>query len=232
MVPRTHNSRLHRVIVDIVNEPRPFHRIPHPSIKPLPLPHRAFAATMLPNPLCGAPFGPLHDLTQRMDTARPRHEQRVPVVWHDRVVRNFHPPFSQQVELCDDCTRRAGTAQDAPAVAAIQILLHRPEVPTLHCRKLFGLRCDGLKIPVNLLQSGDDLAGNTIGTTHGHEVASFFHLQMRQVSTGESDGAPRKHAPLVAPISGWRNSGCLQMCEYRRSQTGATASPLTLPRTA
>ena len=229
MVPRTHDSRLHRVIVDIINEPHPLHRIPHPSIKPLPLPNRAFAATTLPNRLRRAPFSSLHDLTQRMNTARPRHEQRMPVVWHDRVVWNFHLPFSQQVELCDDCTRRTGIAQNAPAVAAIQILLHRPEVPTLRFRKLLGLGCDGPKIPVNLQQSGDDFAGKTIGASYGHKVAPFFHLQMRQASTGESDGAPRKHAPLVAPASERRNSECFSFLELRRSQTGATAGVSPYP---
>jgi hypothetical protein len=106
---------------------------------------------------------------------------------------DVHLPFCQQLQFPDDCLSCRRIAQDTGPKAAVQVFLYGPEILMLQCSKLFGSRFDGMQMSADFLEPGDHIVWKTVGAPHRYEVTPTFHLQMREVSPGETNRARQSH---------------------------------------
>ncbi|HYD85782.1 MAG TPA: hypothetical protein VEA63_17060 [Opitutus sp.] len=93
------NAGFDRIVLNAANAPFPLSLITHPTIKPLTLPKRSRWTEHSIDRPCRPSFDPAHDLTKSSRAIWPGFEQGVPVIRHDRIVRDLNVPFRQRVQF-------------------------------------------------------------------------------------------------------------------------------------
>lgn len=191
-VPDWRQSRLHGILPDIIPTLVPFRFVSHPTVKPLALPKRALAAKRSVDLPGGHPFQMGHHGVQIECAPVMRCDQRVPVIGHDRLVRNDDALRAQLLETMVQCASRDWCGQGTSTHAFMQKFFHRQKVLALQPNEFSGARLDRLERDINLTQSCNHRGRQTIGTAHGHKITSAFDFPMWQTSPRKARGSGRR----------------------------------------
>ena len=123
ILPPRHESGFDRVITNIVNTSIPLGITAYPTIEPLPLPYGSGPSDDAPDGKPRTPFDSFHRHTQAGPIVSGWNQQSVPVVRHDRVVRNLDSFRLQRFQFLDYHTGNTGFLQRARSFSRIQVLL-------------------------------------------------------------------------------------------------------------
>src|SRR4051812_7910180 len=115
-------TRPHRIFSDVVRDLVPFRIISNPAVKPLPLPDWSTAADGSPNVFGGSPFYALQNGGKRLLTRGSRHDERVPVVWHDGEMCRVDLPVAQRAKFSNHTFSDVGTGEPASTGSRVEIL--------------------------------------------------------------------------------------------------------------
>lgn len=234
VTPIADQSSLRWVLANILHTTLPLGFVANPAIEPFSLPQRTRAAKRLVDAARASTFQSPRQRVEFEVMVVDRREKRMPVIRHDRVVRDFDTLVRHRGEFPGENVRGSWIAQRRFAYAGIEILLHRAKILPLETAECRRGRRDRVQRIGDHPEAIDRLQRQAVVAARGDEITSAFDLPMRQSSAGEARGFDEKRHYLKLRSHGsahagnravhYRQSGGRKTCE-RGLKLRATLEP-------